>query len=182
LLFNSALEYAIRRVQEKGEGPKLNGTHQFLTYTDDVNIEVENGDTVKKKAEASLGARKKVALEVNPEKTKYMLKPRSQKVGQMRSINTATTSFEDVAKLSYLVTALTDHNCIHKEIKSRLKSGNACYQSVQSLLFLSSRLPSKNVKVKIYKTIIQLIILYGCETWSLTSREGHSLRAFEKRC
>jgi hypothetical protein len=68
-------------------------------------------------------------------------------------------------------TTLTDQNCIHEEIKSRLNSGNACYHSVQSLL--SPRLLSRNVKVKIYKAIILPIVLYGCETWSLTLREEH---------
>jgi hypothetical protein len=68
-------------------------------------------------------------------------------------------------------------NCIHEEIKSRLNSGNACYHSVQSLF--SSRLLSRNVKVKIYKTIIVPVVLYWCETWSLTLREEHRLRVFE---
>jgi hypothetical protein len=68
---------------------------------------------------------------------------------------------------------------MHKEIKSRLNSGNACYHSVQSLL--SSRLLCRNLKVKIYKTIILPVILYGCETWSLTLREEHRLRVFENR-
>jgi hypothetical protein len=72
---------------------------------------------------------------------------------------------------------LTDQNCIHEEIKSRLNSGNACYHSVQSLL--SSLLLSRNVKVKIYKTIILPVVLYGCETWSLKLREEHRLWVFE---
>jgi hypothetical protein len=46
---------------------------------------------------------------------------------------------------------------------------------------LSSRLLSRNVKVKIYKTIILPVVLYGCETWSLAIREEHRLRVFENR-
>jgi len=60
-----------------------------------------------------------------------------------------------------------------------LKSANACYHSLQNLL--SSRLLSKNLKTKIYRTIILPVVLYGCETWSLTSREERSLRVFENR-
>ena len=71
---------------------------------------------------------------------------------------------------SYVGTTLTNQNSIAEESKSRLRSGNACYHSVQNLL--SSRLLSKNFKIKIYRTIILPIVLYGCETWSLTLREG----------
>ena len=74
-------------------------------------------------------------------------------------------------------TTLTDQNSIAEEIKSRLRSGNACYHSVQNLL--SSRLLSKNLKIKIYRTIILPVVLYGCETWSLTLREERKLRVFE---
>ena len=63
--------------------------------------------------------------------------------------------------------------------KRRLKSGNACYHSVQNLL--SSILLSKNLKIKIYRTIILPVVLYGCETLSLTLREEHRLRVFENR-
>ena len=56
-------------------------------------------------------------------------------------------------------------------------SGNACYHSVQNLL--SSRLLSKNLKIKIYRSIILPVVLYGCETWSLTVREERKLRVFE---
>jgi hypothetical protein len=120
--------------------------------------------------------KRSVGLEVNPEETKYMLVSRCQKAGQRQSIKVGNRSFESVAKFKYLGTTLTDQNCIHEEIKSRLNSGNACYHSVQSLL--SSRLLSK---VKIYKTIILPVVLYGCETWSLMLREEHRLTVFENR-
>ena len=82
-------------------------------------------------------------------------------------------------QFTYLGTTLTNQNSIQKEIKSRLKSGNACYHSVQNLL--SSSLLSKNFKIKIFRTIILPVVLYGCETWSLTLREKHRLRVFENR-
>ena len=78
-------------------------------------------------------------------------------------------TFERVEEFQYLGTTLTYQNSIAEEIKSRLRSGNACYHSVQNRLF--SRLLSKNLKIKIYRTIILPIVLYGCETWSLTPRE-----------
>jgi hypothetical protein len=84
-----------------------------------------------------------------------------------------------VSQFTYLGTTVSNQNLIPEEIKRRLNSGNVCYHSVQNLL--SSRLLSKNVKVRIYKTIILPVILYGCETWSLTVREEHKLRVIENR-
>jgi hypothetical protein len=139
----------------------------------------ENIDTIQKNTKALLDASKEVGLEVNPEKAKYMLVSRCQKAGQRQSINIGNRSFESVAKFIYLGTTLTDQNCIHEEIKSRLNSGNACHHSVQSPL--SSHLLSRNVKVKIYKTIILPVVLYGCETWSLMLWEEHRWRVFESR-
>jgi hypothetical protein len=104
---------------------------------------------------------------------------RGQKIGQKHSIKIGNRYFEEVTEFKYLETTLTDQNCMHEEIKSRLNSGNACYHLVQSLL--SSRLLFRNVKVKIYKITILPVVLYGCETWSLTLREKHRLRVFENR-
>jgi hypothetical protein len=108
LLFNFALEYAIRRVQENQEGLILNGTHQLLAYADDVNIVGENIDTItiQRNTKALLDASKEVGLEVNPEKTKYMLVSMCQKTGQRQSIKIGNRSFDSVAKFKYLGTTL----------------------------------------------------------------------------
>jgi len=87
------------------------------------------------------------------------------------------STFESVEEFKYLGTTLTYQNSIAEEIRSRLRSANACYHSVQNLL--SSRLLSKNLKIKIYRTLILPVALYGCETWSLTLREERKLRVFE---
>jgi hypothetical protein len=102
-----------------------------------------------------------------------------EKAGQKQSIKMANRSFEGVETFRYLGATLTDQNSMQEEIKSRLNTRNACYHSVQSLL--SSRLLSRNVKVKIYNTIILPVVLYGCETWSLILRERHRLNVFENR-
>jgi hypothetical protein len=84
--------------------------------------------------------------------------------------------FENLAEFKYLGASITNQNLIQEQIKRGLHSGNACYHSVQNPL--SSRLLSKNVKIRIYKNIILLVVLYGCETWQLTLREEHRLRVF----
>jgi hypothetical protein len=178
LLFNFALEYAIRRVKENQEGLKLDGT-PALAYADHVNVVGENMDIIKKSREALLDASKKVGLEVNAQKTKYMLMSRSQKIGQKHSIKVVNRSFEDVPVFKYLGTTLTDQNCMYEEINSRLNFGNACHHLVESLR--SSHLLSRNVKVRLYRSIILPVVLYGCETWSLTIREEHRPRVFENR-
>ena len=79
------------------------------------------------------------------------------------------SSIERVEEFKYLGTTLTNQISIQEEIKCRLKLGIVCYYSVQNLL--SSSLLSKTLKIKIYRTIILPVVLYGCETWSLTLRE-----------
>jgi len=178
LLFNFALEYTIRRVQVNQDGLKLNCTHQLLVHVDDVNTLGGSVHTIKKNAEALVAASKETGLEVNVDKTKCMPMSCDQNADRSHNIKDDNSSFERVEEFKYLGTTL-DQNSIQEEIKSRLKLENACYHSgVESLS--SSFLPN-NLKIKIYRTIILPVVLYGCGTWSLTLRKECRLRVFENR-
>ena len=125
---------------------KLNGTYQLLVYSD-VRILGGSVHTIKKAASLVV-ASKENRLEVNADKTQYMVMSWDRNAGQSHNIKNDNISFERV-----------------EEMKSRLKSGNASYYSVQNVL--SSSLLSKNLKIKIYRTIILPVVLYWM--WNLVA-------------
>ena len=127
LLFNFALQYAIRRVQVNQEGLKLNGAHQLLNYADDVSILGGSVHTVEENAEALVVATKETGLEVNADQTKYIIMSPVQNAGRSHSMKIDSSSIEMEKEFKYLVTTLTNKNSIQEEIKSRLKVGNGCY-------------------------------------------------------
>ena len=120
---------------------------------------------------------REIGLEVSADKTKYMVMSGDQNAGRIHSMRIDNSTFERVEEFKYLGKTLTNPNSILEEMKSRMRSGSACHHSVQNLL--SSRLLSKNVKIKIYRTLILPVVLYGYETWSLTLRNVRKLRVFE---
>jgi hypothetical protein len=102
------LEYAIKRVQANQDGLNLNGTHQLLAYADDVNILGGSVHTVKENAEALVVATKEMRLEVNADKTKYMVMSRERNAGRDDNVKIDNSSIERVEEFKYLSTSLED--------------------------------------------------------------------------
>ena len=115
--------------------------------------------TIKKNSEALLVGSQETGLEVNADKTNYMVMSRNQNAGRSHNIKFDNSSCGRVKEFQYLSSTLTNQNSIQEEIKSRLKSRNACYNSLQNLV--SSSLLSKNLKIKIHRTIFCLLFCMG---------------------
>ena len=117
--------YAIKRIQVNKDGMKLNGAHHFLVYADDVIMLGGTVNTMKEKAEALIMARKETGVEINADKTKYIIMSRDQNAGQSHNMKTDNRSLESAEKFKYLGTTLTNQNSIQEEITSGLMSENA---------------------------------------------------------
>jgi hypothetical protein len=105
----------------------FSGTHQLLVYADNINLLGDSINNIKENTESLLEASRYIGLEINAEKTKYMIMSRHQNSGQNQSVRIINESFENVEKFKYLGTTLTNQNAIHNEIKSRINSWDACY-------------------------------------------------------
>jgi hypothetical protein len=133
LLFNFALEYAIRKVQANEVGWELNGTRQLLVYADDISLLGDDMDTKRENKGTLFEDSRDDGLEINAEKTNYMIMFHHQNSEQNLNIRIANESIEN-AEIKCLGTTQTNQNDICDEIKRRLNSENACCHSVQNLL------------------------------------------------
>jgi hypothetical protein len=133
-LRNIVLEYAIRGVPLKQVRLKLKCKHRLLVYADDVHILGGTVYVTQKNTESLVVAIKETGLEVNADKTKYIVISRDQNAGRSHSTNSDSNFCERVEPFRYLGTIVTYHDSVQEEIKNRLKSRNACCHSMQNLL------------------------------------------------
>jgi hypothetical protein len=120
LLFSFPSVYAIMNVQENQVGLELDWTHQLLVYEVDVNCLGDSINTIKENTESLLEAGRDFGIEINAEKSKYMIMSHHLNSGQSQNISIANESSENTAKFKYLGTTLTNQNDIHDEMKNRL--------------------------------------------------------------
>jgi hypothetical protein len=181
VLFNLALEYVVRSIIENREGLSMNGIIQLLAYADDIDLLGDSREIVRRNAELLKKAGEEVGLEFSEEKTKYMLVDRLGEELDVSDLEVDNMIFEKVSIFKYLGGLLEDRKDmgIGAEIKQRLNSGNACFYALNKLL--KSRDLSRNTKLRIYKTIILPVVLYGCETWALTRQQENRFRVFENK-
>ena len=124
-----------------------------------------------KYSESSVLASKDTGLEVNADKTKYMVMSRDQNAGWSHSINIDNSSFERVEQFNYLGTTLMNKNPIQVEIYVRADWRRGMFSIILYRIFCLPIFLSKYIRIKIYRTSILHVVLYVCETWSLTLRE-----------
>jgi len=175
ILFYSALETITRKLNTTGHiGTK---STQILAYANDVAILSRYKNALKFVLDNKGSEVRERGLIVNENKTKYMDVTGTAVNGN--HLKCGKYEFETVKKLSYLGSQLNQTNSANCELQARIISGNRCYCSCGALM--ESRALNRSLKLKIYTTSIRPAATYGCEAWTLTSRNEQQLRTFERK-
>lgn len=178
LLFNIALHIAVTKSEVQIHGTIFNKTQQILGYADDVVI---TGRRIKDVEEALLkldNETQKLGFKINTKKSKFMSITKKQN-DQIKEVKMGTYKFEKVKEFTYLGSILTANNDISNEVQRRINSANRAYYSL--LPIVKNKIISREIKIKIYKTLIRLIITYGTETWVLNKNTCKQLAVFERK-
>ncbi|KAL4084268.1 hypothetical protein QTP88_028093 [Uroleucon formosanum] len=179
VLFNLVLEKVIREANITGGFPVGQTTVDLLAYADDIAILGNSVEEVKSSCRKLMKTAGKVGLQINDEKTEYILVNSEVNYRQGEIMEVDNHSFKRVSHFNYLGSILTNDNNIKVEIDTRLKKGNNCYYGLGKVL--SAKAVSKNLKVQIYTTLIRPVVLYGSETWPLRKAEQMRLEVFERK-
>ena len=180
LLFNVALEGAMRRAGIQSSRTLATSMVQILGFADDLDIVGRRHSSVVDTYASLKAEAERVGLIVNESKTKYM-KTTSDSVPQQQAnkVNICGQWFEIVDQFVYLGALIRADNDISSEIKRRTISANRCYHGLQR--HLRSKLLTNKTKCNIYKTLIRPVLLYGSESWPLTRKDENLLLSFERK-
>ncbi|KAJ4446078.1 hypothetical protein ANN_12770 [Periplaneta americana] len=178
LLFNIALHIAIIKSEVQINGTIFNKTQQILGYADDVII---TGRRIQDVEEALIALDKetqKLGFKINTKKSKFMSVTKRQN-DQVKEVKMGTYKFEKVKEFTYLGSILTANNDLRNEVQRRINLANRAYYSL--LPIVKNKIISREIKIKIYKTLIRPIITYGTETWVLNKNTCKQLAVFERK-
>lgn len=179
MLFNLALEYAMRRARADTRATFMEKSVQITGYADDLNILGRSIITIKEAFNNLEEAAKEVGLTVNEHKTKLVVqcKKRKSRIGQ--NITIGNYNFEVVNNFTYLGSNITANNDEGQEVQKRVAAGNRAYYSM--LPIIKSRSIHRNVKLRLYKTLIRTVVCYGSEAWTITGGTSETVDRFERK-
>ncbi|KAJ0179056.1 hypothetical protein K1T71_005831 [Dendrolimus kikuchii] len=179
-LFNLVLEYVLRRVMTLEVGVQLNGRHKVIGYADDLALLGENREEIIKAAKVLEQEAKKVGLKINTDKTEYLHMKRYKNTRiACTNLHVGDTLYKGASKFKYLGCTITDTNSREEEIHIRVQNALRCSAALHKVLV--SRLLSRKTKIRVYKTVIRPILMYGCEAWTLTLKEENQLLVTERK-
>ncbi|KAI5707335.1 hypothetical protein M8J77_000363 [Diaphorina citri] len=176
ILFNIILERAIRRVTTMNTGIEIGRKVNILAYADDIILISDSKEGIKSLVRSLTEETTPVGLVINVEKTKYMHFTRGANL-QPGMLEIDGKKYEKVHNFKYLGANIDSKNRTEEEIYARIKSGNRTKFALKKML--SSKLLSHTSKLRIYKTLILPVVLYGAETWTLTKKLENKLKVFE---
>lgn len=180
-LFNIALEGVIRRAKVEVLGSIFTKSVQLLGFADDVDIVGRNVRAVKDTYSRLEKEANKIGLRVNEDKTKFLMvspSPRTKAiVGNHLQIG--DKKFEVVEEFRYLGAIVNNKGNNSQEISSRIMAGQRAFYGLKRVL--TSKNISRNAKVRMYKTLIRPVVLYGCESWATTKNDEETLGVFERK-
>lgn len=179
LLFNIVIQEALDAASEAGEGIKIGTKINVLAFADDVALIAENLDDLKILAKKLFQKAKEVGLEVNDEKTKFMRVERNGRTKKQATLQIDDHMFEEVEEFKYLGVVINNKNEEKQEIEARVKAASRASYSLNKLL--SSKIFSRRTKLRMYKTIIRPVLLYGAEIWRIDKHTERKMKVFENK-
>lgn len=167
----------------RSSGIQIGGTifyksTQILAFADDIVIISRNQKTLCEQFIELEKAAQDMGMEINVQKTKYMFTGQ-ENTRTIETLSIQEHEFERVTQFKYLGSIITTENGMVPEIKARLLAANRGYFGMSRLF--RSKILKRSTKIKMYKTLIKPILLYGAETWTMTKAEENSLRSFERK-
>jgi hypothetical protein len=179
ILFNLALEKVIRAMTINWNGTIFNTSKQLVAFADDADLIGRGTVAIKEMFVEMEKEAEPIGLNVSEDKTKYLTLDRKHgsRIGQNITID--EYNFEVVQSFKYLGSIVNVDNDIEEEVKTRLSQGNRCFYALKHLF--RNTLVSRNTKLRLYKTLIRPIVMYACETWSLTQKQEAYFNCFERR-